>query len=123
VVHATWSVAQLTALGYVWWSAWRRRRDRRLVGAVVFVLAEGGGLVIGRGHCPVGRLQEAWGDPVPFFELVLPPRAARAAVPILAVVAVAGIAAAALRPPRPSAPDRPPVGPVNPRRSPGRRRR
>jgi hypothetical protein len=33
---------------------------------------------------------------VPFFELVLPPRAAKAAIPVLAVVSVAGIAALVL---------------------------
>jgi hypothetical protein len=36
---------------------------------------------------------------VPFFELVLPPRAAKAAVPVLAVVSIAGIAGLILRRP------------------------
>jgi hypothetical protein len=35
-------------------------------------------------------LQRRLGDPVPMFELVLPPRAAKAAVPVLAGVALAG---------------------------------
>jgi hypothetical protein len=39
------------------------------------------------------------GDPVPFFELVLPPRAAKAAVPLLAGSSVAGFLAVALRRP------------------------
>ena len=39
------------------------------------------------------------GDQVPFFELVLPPRAAKAAVPILAGASVAGFIAVALRRP------------------------
>jgi hypothetical protein len=39
------------------------------------------------------------GDPVPFFELVLPPRAAKAAVPILAGMSVVGFVAVALRRP------------------------
>jgi hypothetical protein len=47
----------------------------------------------------MGRLQAEWGDPVPFFELILPPRTAKAAVPILAVVSVAAIAALVLRRP------------------------
>lgn len=55
--------------------------------------------MIGRGNCPMGRVQEEWGDPVPFFELVLPPRAAKAAVPVLAGVALAAIAALAVRSP------------------------
>ena len=56
--------------------------------------------MIGRGDCPVGRVQEEWGDPVPFFELILPPRAAKAAVPILAVISLAAIAAVGVRRPR-----------------------
>ena len=47
----------------------------------------------------MGPLQAQIGDPVPFFELVLPPRAAKAAVPILAGVSVAGLLAVALRRP------------------------
>ncbi len=96
VVHALWSVAQLSALGYIWTAAITGRRNRRLWASVGFLVVEGIALVVGRGNCPLGPLQESWGDPVPFFELVLPPRAAKAAVPVLAAVSVAGIAALAL---------------------------
>lgn len=96
MVHALWSVAQLGCLSYIWACALTGRRDRRLWGSVAFLSAEGAALVVGRGDCPVGPLQAEWGDPVPFFELVLPPRAAKAAVPVLAVVAIAGIAAVVL---------------------------
>ncbi len=99
VVHASWSVAQLGCLGYIWASALTGRRSRRLWASVTFLVVEGAALVVGRGDCPVGPLQAEWGDPVPFFELVLPPRAAKAAVPMLAVVSVAGIVALVLRRP------------------------
>jgi len=99
LVHASWSVAQLGCLGYIWVCALTGRRGRRLWAGVAFLLAEGAALIVGRGNCPVGPLQAEWGDPVPFFELVLPPRAAKAAIPILAVVSVAGIAALVLRRP------------------------
>jgi hypothetical protein len=98
-VHAAWSVAQLVGLATIWRAAITRHRSRRLWAAVAFLLAEGGGLVVGHGNCPAGPLQAEWGDPVPFFELVLPPRAAKAAVPILAVVSVAALVALVLRPP------------------------
>ena len=99
VVHAAWSIAQLWCLGDVWVSAHRRRRSRRLWAGVAFLLVEGVALIVGRGDCPAGRLQSSWGDPVPFFELVLPPRAAKAAVPVLAGVSVAGVGALILRRP------------------------
>jgi hypothetical protein len=47
----------------------------------------------------MGTLQEEWGDPVPFFELLMPRRAAKAAVPVLAIVSLAGIAALVVRAP------------------------
>jgi hypothetical protein len=92
-------VAQLGCLGYIWACALTGRRSRRLWASAAFLIAEGAALIVGRGNCPVGPLQEAWGDPVPFFELVLTPRAAKAAIPILAVVSVAGIVALILRRP------------------------
>jgi hypothetical protein len=66
---------------------------------VAFLSIEGAALLVGRGDCPMGPLQEEWGDPVPFFELVLPPRAAKAAVPVLAVATLAGFALIWLRGP------------------------
>jgi hypothetical protein len=92
-------VAQLWCLGEIWVSVLTRRRGRRLWAGVAFLSVEGAALVVGHGDCPVGPLQAEWGDPVPFFELVLPARAAKAAVPVLAVVSVAGIVALALRRP------------------------
>jgi len=99
VFHATWSVAGLASLGYIWICATTRRRDRRLGACIAFLSIEGAGLIVGGGDCPMGPLQERMGDPVPFFELVLPPRAAKAAVPILAVASLAGLLAVALRQP------------------------
>jgi hypothetical protein len=99
VFHASWSVAGLASLGYVWYCAAARRRDRRLWASIAFLSIEGGGLIVGGGDCPMAPLQEQLGDPVPFFELVLPPRAAKAAVPILAGASAAGFLALALRRP------------------------
>jgi hypothetical protein len=99
-IHAAWSVAGVASLGWIWLSAIRRRRDRPLAAAVAFLGVEGAGLLIGRGDCPMGARQREWGDPKPFFELLLPPRAAKAAVPVLAWATVLGLVAVAIRPPR-----------------------
>ena len=99
VFHAVWSVVGLASLGYIWACAAMRRRDRRLLASLAFLSIEGVGLIVGGGDCPVGPLQAQMGDPVPFFELVLPPRAAKAAVPILAVASLAGFLAVVLRQP------------------------
>jgi hypothetical protein len=99
IVHASWSVAQVWCLGDLWFSVLARRRSPRLWAGVAFLSLEGAALIIGRGDCPVGPMQAKWGDPVPFVELVLPRRAAKAAVPVLAAVSLAGMAALALRRP------------------------
>lgn len=97
--HAAFAAAQLTALGYVWTCALTGQRDGRLAWAVGFLGLEGFALVVGRGNCPLGPFQARIGDPVPLFELVLPPRAAKAAVPVLALATVAGLAALVVRQP------------------------
>jgi hypothetical protein len=100
VAHVLAGVVNMSALGYVWLSAARRTRDKPLAASVAALSAEGLALVVGRGDCPFGPFQASLGDPVPMFELFLPPRAAKAAIPILTAVALAGFAAVALRPPR-----------------------
>ncbi len=98
-VHTLIAVVELASLAHVWRCALTGRRDRMLRVSIAILSVEGVGLLVGRGDCPLGPLQQRVGDPVPLFELVLPPRAAKAAVPVLAATAVAGIAAVAVRRP------------------------
>lgn len=104
IAHVIWSVASLASLGYIWTCAFTRRRNRRLWADVAFLALEGGALVVGRGDCPFGPLQARLGDPMPLFELILPPRPAKAAVPVLLGITVAGLAAVVVR--RPADPGR-----------------
>ena len=97
VAHAAFGAFNLVGLGYVWLSAIRRRRDRWLALFVAVLCGEGIALIVGRGNCPFGPMQRSLGDPVPMFELVLPPRAAKAAIPLLTVVTLGGFAALAIR--------------------------
>ncbi len=98
-LHAAIAAAFLTAIGYVWWCAITRRRDRALRLAVASLAAEGVVVAANHGDCPLGPLQDRLGDPVPLFELALSPRAARLAVPALGLVTATGIALLRLRPP------------------------
>lgn len=100
LAHAAFSIVQLAALGYVWYCAAARRRDRALALSAGALLLEGAALVVGRGDCPFGPFQASLGDPVPLFELVLPKKAAKAAIPALFIVAVSGLAAVVVRPPK-----------------------
>jgi hypothetical protein len=110
-VHASIAAVELTSLGYVWWCALTRRRSRALHVAVAALWLEGAALVVGRGDCPLGPLQDRLGDPVPLFELALPPKAAKAAVPVLTGVALAGLGLLVWRrPPDPGPRTPPPPG-------------
>ena len=97
VAHAVWAVVALGAVGVIWAGAARGRIGRPMVLAVGFLLVQGVGLIVGRGNCPMSPVQHRLGDPVPLFELVLPPKAAKAAMPVLLVVTLAGLAAAIVR--------------------------
>ena len=105
-VHAVIAIAFLAAIALVWWSAITGRSGPLVRLAVAGLITEGVVVAANEGDCPLGPLQERAGDPVPLFELVLPPRAAKLAVPVLGGVAAAGIALLAAR----SAPAQPGSG-------------
>ena len=97
--HAVITLAFLFAIVHVWWCALTRRRDRWLRLAVSALVTEGALVAANHGDCPLGPLQERHGDPVPLFELVLSPTAARRAVPALGLVTAAGLTLLARRSP------------------------
>jgi hypothetical protein len=90
--HAAIAVEMLLAIAYVWWCALGGRRGRLLHVAAASLIGEGVVVTANGGDCPLGGLQERLGDPVPLFELVLSPRAAKQAVPTLGVITAAGLA-------------------------------
>jgi hypothetical protein len=90
--HAAIAAEQLLAIFYVWWRALTGRRGRLLHVAAASLIGEGVLVVANHGDCPLGGLQERLGDPIPLFELVLSPRAAKRAVPALGAVAAVGLA-------------------------------
>jgi hypothetical protein len=100
VAHGVWGAFNLIGLALIWRAAVVRRRTPAVYASSALLAAEGLALVVGRGNCPFGPFQARLGDPVPMFEWVLPPRAAKAAIPVLAVITLAGLLGLLLRPPR-----------------------
>jgi hypothetical protein len=98
--HGAIAVAFLGAIVYIWWCALTGRRDRRLRLAVGSLVAEGACVAANHGDCPLGPLQARSGDPIPLFELVLSPKAARRAVPALGLITAAGLVLLVHRGPR-----------------------
>jgi hypothetical protein len=97
IFHSAIAVEQLLAIAYVWWCALSGRRDRLLRIAVATLIGEGVLVTANRGDCPLGGLQDRLGDPVPLFELVLSPRAAKRAVPTLGAITAMGLALLVVR--------------------------
>ncbi len=95
--HAAIAVGFLLAIAHVWWCALTGRRGPLLRVAVVALTTEGTLVAANGGDCPLGSLQGRMGDPIPLFELVLSPRAAKGAVPVLGGVAALGIGLVAVR--------------------------
>lgn len=82
----------LASIGLVWWAALTGRRGRPLRPAIGALVAEGLVVVANSGNCPLGPLGDRIGEPVPLFELVLSPQAARRAIPVLGAVTAGGLA-------------------------------
>ena len=107
IAHAVIAAGFLAAIAHVWACALTGRRDPWLRAAVAALTVEGAVVAANGGDCPLGPLQERLDDPVPLFELVLSPRAAKRAVPVLGAVAAGGIALLARRPIQPLRPPSP----------------
>jgi len=106
--HALIALGFLASIAYIWWCALTRRRGRVLHGVIAGLAAEGALVAANRGDCPLGPLGVRIGDPVPLFDLVLPPRVSKIAIPVLGVVTAVGVGLLGVRPPRgPSGPPRP----------------
>lgn len=97
VLHNCIGCGELGCLGYLWFCAITRRRDRWLRVSIAVLAGEGTALVAARG-CPLGFFQRRAGDDVPMFEVWLGPRLAPLAIPAFTLVAVAGVVTAAVRP-------------------------
>ena len=72
VAHIAIALAGLSSLGYVWLCALTGRRDRILGAALATLSLQSVGLLIGRGNCPLGPLQQRLGDPHPIVRVCAP---------------------------------------------------
>jgi hypothetical protein len=95
--HGVISLVFLSCIAVVYLGAWRGRADTVTLAAVGALCVEGALVLLSGGNCPLGPLLRRLGDDTPFFELLLPPRAAKLAVPILAAVSVVGAVLLAIR--------------------------
>jgi hypothetical protein len=97
VAHGLISLLFLSCIAVVYLGAWRSKADAVTILALAALCVEGVLVLLSRGNCPLGPALRRLGDETPFFELFLPPRAAKLAVPVLAAVSVLGAVLLAAR--------------------------
>jgi hypothetical protein len=95
--HGVISAVFLACIASVWLAAWRGEAGPLTYAAVAALAGEGVLVLLSRGNCPLGPLFRRLGDEKPFFELLLPPRAAKLAVPALGAVASVGVVVLGVR--------------------------
>jgi len=97
VLHGLISGFFLACIARVLVDAGRRRVSRTTVAAVGALAAEGLLVGLSGGDCPLGPFFRRRGDDTPFFGLLLPPGAAKLAVPVLGMVSAAAVVALVVR--------------------------
>jgi hypothetical protein len=97
IAHALIALGFLACIGIVYLGAWEAQVDAVTVVALALLAVEGTLVLLSRGDCPLTPLLRRLGDDTPLFELVLPLRAAKLAVPVLGTVTALGAVLLAVR--------------------------
>jgi len=92
LIHGLLSAFFLSCIGFVYYAAIADAHSRLAIVAALILLGEGAVVALNGGDCPLGTVHRRYGDEKAFFELFLPPRAAKLAIPILGGIAGLGIA-------------------------------
>lgn len=98
VIHGLFALYFIFCLAYLYYAAIFGKLDIFLLIAVVSLVLEGFIVfILNKGDCPLIHIQRKIGDNTPFFQLLLPEKLAKQAVPALAKITWIGIALLALR--------------------------
>ncbi|HEY5641093.1 MAG TPA: hypothetical protein VIW01_13685 [Dehalococcoidia bacterium] len=97
LLHGALSAFFLTCIGYVYYAALRRRSGPFLYAAIGALTVEGVVVLTNGGDCPLGAVHRRYGDNRDFFELLMPRRLSKLAVPVLGTVAISGAVLALIR--------------------------
>lgn len=90
-VHGLITLIFLSCIFYIYYAAFTNSRSLLAYIAVALIVIEGIVVSLNGGNCPLGVIHSKVGDDKAFFELFLPKRQAKMAVPFLGFVAFLGI--------------------------------
>lgn len=97
-IHGLFALFFIYCIFYVYYSALTGQFNAFLWIAVSALLLEGLLVfILNRGDCPLIHIQRRIGDDKPFFNLILPPKIAKFAVPFFTVVTFLGFLLLVLR--------------------------
>ena len=92
VIHGLFALYFILCLIYLYYAAIFSKVDILLLIAVVSLSIEGILVfVLNKGDCPLIHIQRRIGDDIPFFQLFLPAKLAKQAVPALAKITWIGV--------------------------------
>lgn len=97
-VHGLFAVYFIACIFYIYYAAYTLQFNRYLGFAVLSLFIEGASVfLINHGDCPLIHIQRKIGDETPFFELFLPKRTAKKAIPFFLVITFTGLLLLAVR--------------------------
>ena len=91
-IHTAFTLFFLTCIGTVYYAGIFDRPSVWAYIAAAALVIEGVVVGLNHGDCPLGFIHHKVGDEKTFFELLLPRKAAKQAVPVLGAIAGVGIA-------------------------------
>ena len=98
VIHGLFAVYFILCLIYLYYAAIFSKVDMLLLLSVASLCIEGLSVfVLNKGDCPLIHIQRRIGDNIPFFQLFLPARLAKQAVPFFAKITWIGVALLVIR--------------------------
>lgn len=98
VIHGLFALYFILCLMYLYYAAIFAKADMLLLIAVVSLCIEGFVVfVLNKGDCPLIYIQKRIGDDIPFFQLFLPAKLAKQAIPTLVQATWLGIALLLIR--------------------------
>ena len=98
VIHGLFALYFIFCLVYLYYAAIFSRIDEFLFIALISLGMEGLAVfVLNKGDCPLIHIQRKIGDDTPFFNLILPDKYAKQAIPFFVKIAWVGIGLLVLR--------------------------
>lgn len=98
IIHTLFALYFIFCVGYIYYAIFSLAITPVLTMAISSLLLEGFLVfIVNQGNCPLDHLQKKLDDPIPFFNLFLPNRWAKKAIPFFTILTAVGMTALTLR--------------------------